>query len=168
MTNARIGEVSSERIELGVGRDFGPRRFASLCNAVAWGAAGATCTRLPSFTERVNVTDGGFDGEWTTESAEGAAGSGSPLLGPGLTAYQYKQREVTAGKGRKDVFSRLKSNLKGAFEDLRKRTGRRPDAYVLFANLDLTPSAAQKDKKSPKEELRDRSSTATKGQKSLK
>lgn len=138
-----------------MGRDFGPRRFASLCNAIVWGAAGATCTRLPSFTERVNVKDGGFDGEWTTERAEGAAESGSPLLGPGLNAYQYKQREVTAGEGRKEVFSRLKSNLKGAFKDLCERTGRRPDAYVLFANIDLTPSAAQKDKKSSKEELKE-------------
>src|SRR5918994_1382062 len=155
MASGRVGEVSSERIELGVGRDFGPRRFASLCNAVVWGAAGATCTRLPSFTERVNVKDGGFDGEWTTERAEDASDGGSPLLGPGLTAYQYKQREVTAGEGRKKVFSKLKSNLKGAFEDLRRRTGRRPDRYVLLANVDLTPSAPQKDEKSPKEELRD-------------
>ncbi|MDP9474302.1 MAG: ATP-binding protein [Actinomycetota bacterium] len=147
--------MSSEQIEQAVGRDFGPRRFASLCNAVAWGVAGATCTRVPSFTERTNDKDGGIDGDWTAEPAGVADGTGSALLGPGFNVYQYKQREVTAGRGRGQVISGLKSNLKGAFQDLRKKTGRHPDSYVLFTNIEVKSSAPNKDSKSEQQELKD-------------
>lgn len=129
--------VTSEEVERLTGRDFGPAGFASMCNAIAWTSAKRRPSSLPAFTERVNVRDAGVDAEWETELPEGDYASA--LLGPGWNVFQYKQRDVAA-VGREKLFSRLKSDLKGAVKDLRKNSGRRPDRYVLFANLDLTPA----------------------------
>src|SRR5215207_892442 len=49
---------------------------------------------------------------------------------------RYKQRDIVA-MGRKELFTRLKSDLKGTVEDLHQKAKRRPDRYVLFVNLDL-------------------------------
>jgi hypothetical protein len=127
--------VTSEEIEKLTGRDFGPAGFASLCNAISWASAKKRPSSLPSFTERVNVRDDGVDAEWDTELPEDDYSS--PLLGPGWNVFQYKQRDIAA-LGRERLYSRLKSDLKGAIEDLYGRAKRRPDRYVLFVNLDLT------------------------------
>jgi hypothetical protein len=126
--------IDSEQIEIGIGREFGdPRRFPSLCNSLIWVYAKSASASLPSFTERVNVADLGIDAEWETELP---ADHDSPLLGPGWNVFQYKQHDVSA-QGRGKSFSRLKDELKAAIEDLHTRTGRRPERYVLFTNLDL-------------------------------
>lgn len=87
-------EISAEEVERIVSREFQARRFASLCNAIVWGVAGRHCSSVPSFTERVNVADGGRDGEWSVELSEYPAAR-SPLLGPGWNVFQYKQRDIT-------------------------------------------------------------------------
>lgn len=51
--------------------------------------------------------------------------------------FQYKQRNIFTTDRRK-TFSSLMASLKGAVKDLRARTRRAPDRYVLFTNLDLT------------------------------
>jgi hypothetical protein len=126
--------ISSAEIEDGVGRGFkDPRKFPALCNSLAWAYAKGALASLPSFTERVNVADLGIDAEWETQLP---ADHDSPLLGPGWNVFQYKQHDVSA-QGRGRAFSQLKGGLKGAVEELHKRTGRRPERYVLFTNLDL-------------------------------
>ena len=126
--------INSEQIEIGIGREFGdPKRFPSLCNSLAWAYAKSASASLPSFTERVNVADLGIDAEWDTELP---VDHDSYLLGPGWNVFQYKQHDVSA-QGRGKAFSRLKDELKGAVEDLHKRTGRRPERYVLFTNVDF-------------------------------
>jgi hypothetical protein len=126
--------VNSEEIEIGIGREFGdPRRFPSLCNSLIWAYAKSASASLPSFTERVNVADQGIDAEWETELP---ADYDSPLIGPGWNVFQYKQHDVSA-RGRGRAFSRLKDELRGAVTDLHTRTGRRPERYVLFTNVDL-------------------------------
>ena len=128
--------ITSEQVESIVSREFTPQHFASLCNAIVWASSAHRCSSLPSFTERVNVTDGGIDAEWQTEIPDDHNHS-SPLLGPGWNVYQFKQRDIFA-QGRDKTFSSLKAGLGGAVKDLHERTGRRPDRYVLFTNLDLT------------------------------
>jgi hypothetical protein len=126
--------IDSEQVEIGIGREFGdPRRFPSLCNSLIWAYAKSASASLPSFTERVNVADLGIDAEWETELP---AEHDSRLLDPGWNVFQDKQHDVSA-QGRGKAFSRLKDELKRAVEDLHKRTGRRPERYVLFTNLDL-------------------------------
>jgi hypothetical protein len=126
--------ITSEEIENGISREFGDlRRFPSLCNSLAWAYAKSASASLPSFTERVNVADLGIDAEWETELP---ADHNSPLLHPGWNVFQYKQHDVSA-QGRGRAFSRLKEELKGAVKHLYERTGRRPERYVLFTNLDL-------------------------------
>lgn len=130
--------ISSQEIEDMVSRHrrFDPREFASLCNAVAWASAGRNCTSLPSFTERVNVKDGGIDAEWQTNLPDGPTYHSS-LLGPGWNVFQYKKRDIFA-QGREKTFASLRAGLKGEVNNLYHRTGRRPDRYVLFTNVDLT------------------------------
>jgi hypothetical protein len=127
--------ITAEELERVVGREFSSSQFASLCNAVAWAASRRRLSSLPSFTERVNVTDDGIDAEWDVY-VEGGEGPDSPLLGPGWNVFQYKKRDVTAG-GRQKVFAGLKSGMSQAVLEVYQRTGRRPDRYVLFTNLDL-------------------------------
>src|SRR5438309_7543135 len=78
--------ISAEDVERIVSREFDARRFASLCNAIAWGTAGRRCSSLPAFTERVNVVDGGIDAEWDVEMP-GDHAYQSPLLGPGWNVF---------------------------------------------------------------------------------
>ena len=127
--------ITSEEIEHIVSRRFTPKLFASLCNAIAWASAGRRCSSLPSFTERVNAKDRGIDVEWQTELPDDHNYS-SPLLGPGWNVFQYKKRDIFA-QGRDKTFSNLKTGLKSAVKDLHEKTGRRPDRYTLFTNLDL-------------------------------
>ncbi|MEQ9623414.1 hypothetical protein [Coleofasciculus chthonoplastes] len=140
--------ISAEEIERIVSRQFTPKEFASLCNAIAWASAEQRCSSLPSFTERVNVADGGIDAEWQTELPDDCRSS-SPLLGSGWNVFQYKQRDIFA-QGRDKTFSNLKAGLKGAVKDLYKRTQKRPDRYVLFTNLDLTHPTTDKKRHSRK------------------
>lgn len=150
--------VTSQQIEEIVSQSFTPQDFASLCNAIAWASARRRCSSLPSFTERVNTKDGGVDAEWETELPHNSDYS-SPLLGPGWNVFQYRKRDIFAG-GRDKTFSSLKAGLKGAVKNLYKRTDRRPDRYVLFANLDLThltkaENAAKPQKRELKESILD-------------
>src|SRR5262245_49469401 len=115
--------ITAEEVERIVGREFSPRQFASLCNALAWGAADRHCTSLPSFTERVNAKDGGIDAEWDCESAEGAD-TAAGLMGPGWNIFQYKQREALSQDRARTVRS-LASGLQGALVDVARRAGKR-------------------------------------------
>ena len=141
-------EISAEKIERIVSRQFTPQKFASLCNAIAWASAGQRCSSLPSFTERVNVADSGIDAEWQTELPDDCR-SCSALLGSGWNVFQYKQRDIFS-QGRDKTFSNLKAGLKGAVKDLYERTQKRPDRYVLFTNLDLTHPTTDKKRRSRK------------------
>jgi len=146
--------IEAEELERVVSRQFSPDEFSSLCNAVAWSAAGKRCSQLPSFTERQNVKDGGIDAEWSTELA-GNEDHQSPLLGPGWNVFQYKKRDIFA-QDRKRVFSNLKVGVAGAVKELHERTARRVDRYVLFTNLDLTHyTEAERASAPQKGELRD-------------
>jgi hypothetical protein len=129
--------ISSEELERILSRELTPARFASLCNAVAWLSAGQTLEAVPSFTERVNVKDKGIDAELQATLPGGGLPYASPYLGPGVNVLQFKQRDVFA-QGRAKTVSGLKSELKGALNDLAKRTGKRPDRYVVFTNVDLS------------------------------
>lgn len=128
--------ITSEEIERLVSERFSPRDFASLCNAIAWASAGRRCSSLPSFTERVNAKDAGIDAEWHVELPDDQ-GDSSALLGPGWNVYQYKQRSIIT-QDRQTAFSKLLASLSGAIRDLHDRTGRPPDRYVVFANVDFT------------------------------
>jgi len=146
-------EISAEEVERIVSRVFQARRFASLCNAIVWGTSGRHCSSVPAFTERVNVADGGRDGEWSVALSEYPA-SRSPLLGPGWNVFQYKQRDITA-QNRNKVLSNIKSSLKGALRDIFEQQSppRLPDHYVFFTNIDLTYD----EKKVLAQSIRDRS-----------
>ncbi|MDA2916280.1 hypothetical protein MYX64_05490 [Nitrospinae bacterium AH_259_B05_G02_I21] len=128
--------ISAEKIERIVGRKFTPTDFASLCNAIAWASSGLRCGSLPSFTERVNDKDGGIDTEWQTVLPDDSDYI-SPLLGPGLNIFQYKKRDIFT-QVRAKTISNVRASLKGAIKELQDRTGRRPDRYVFFTNIDLS------------------------------
>jgi len=133
--------ISSEDIERFIGRDFGPARFAALCNAVAWASAGRSCSSLPSFTERVNVRDKGIDAQWEADLPDDGKYQ-SPLLGPGWNVAQYKQRDLAAA-GRHEVFEGLIKSLAGATKQLHDAAKRRPNHYVLYTNIDLSHAQKQ-------------------------
>jgi hypothetical protein len=119
-----------------ISRQFGPKQFASLCNAIVWASSGRECRSLPSFTERVNAKDGGIDAEWNADLPNDGAFA-APLMGPGWNVFQYKQRDIFA-QGREKTFTDLRSGLASAMKKLYQETGRRPDRYVLVTNVDLT------------------------------
>jgi len=129
--------IEAEEVERIVGREFSPRQFASLCNALTWAGAGHCCTSIPSFTERVNAKDGGIDGEWDVEIPENAQII-SAVLGPGWNVFQYRQRDALS-QPRPHVVRALASGLRGALIDLVKRAGRRPQRYVLWLPTLSTP-----------------------------
>jgi hypothetical protein len=68
------------------------------------------------------------------------------LLAPGRNIFQYKQRDVSA-RDRTQVFSVLKSGLKGAVKEVYEETAKRPDRYVIFTNLDLVDDQKESLKK---------------------
>jgi len=135
-------EVTAEHIELAFGHSFIPREFASLCNALSWATAQYTCTSVPAFTERVNTRDEGIDAEWTTTLPEEGAYR-SPLLGPGWNVFQYKQRGILP-QGRGVPLRQLERDMRAAVCQLYAKTKSRPDRYVLFTNLHLTPAEKKK------------------------
>ncbi len=127
-----------------------PDEFASLCNGITWASARRQGAILPSFTERVYVKDKGIDAEYVTLDTE--VGGSSPLIGAGWNVLQYKLRDMLA-QDRSKIFSDLKNELKkftgrklqngkkeyyGALQDVYERTGKRPNRYTLFTNIDLT------------------------------
>ncbi|MBI1800290.1 MAG: ATP-binding protein [Chloroflexi bacterium] len=128
--------LEASDVEEIISRQFGPQRYASLCNAVSWATSGRQCQSLPSFTERVNAKDGGIDAEWDIDLPDDGA-SKSPLLGSGWNVFQYKQRDIFA-QGRERTFKDLRSGLSGAVKDLYQATGKRPKRYILFTNIDVT------------------------------
>ncbi|MDH4186174.1 MAG: ATP-binding protein [Nitrospira sp.] len=124
-----------------------PGRFATLCNTVAWAASGRAAQKIPSFTSRVYVKDGGVDAEWEVEIPADTSHIPTPILSPGWNVFQYKQRDVFARK-RQSVISNLQSSLTGAFEAVTKNSARKPDCYTLFVNSHLTPNEKASLKKS--------------------
>ncbi|MGH7771051.1 MAG: hypothetical protein ACREQA_02295 [Candidatus Binatia bacterium] len=124
-----------------------PEQFATLCNTVAWAASARDFQTIPSFTSRVNVKDGGVDAEWRVEIPLDDRHIPTPVLGPGWNVFQYKQRDVFARK-RQPTISRLRSSLTGALKEVEKNFGRKPDRYVLFVNVHLTPNETASIKKS--------------------
>src|SRR5678815_4054610 len=94
-----------------------------------WAGGDRRRETVPAFTERVNVKDTGVDAEWEIDVPAGATGAG--LVNDGWNVYQFKQREVTAGRGRSDVIARLKSDLDGALKALvAANDGRTPARYT--------------------------------------
>jgi hypothetical protein len=136
MSLAHGKPIEAEEVERVCSRQFDARRFACLCNSVAWAQSGRNQPSLPSFTERVNVKDGGMDSAWQAQLPDDRDYSGS-LLGAGLNISQYKQRDVFS-QSRAKVFTDLLHGMTGALKDLYESTGNRPDRYVVFTNLDLT------------------------------
>lgn len=115
-----------------------PERFATLCNAVAWAASGRAFQGFPSFTSRVNVKDGGIDAEWSIDIQNGSSQIPTPVLGPGWNVFQYKKRDVFAHK-RQRITTHLRSSLAGTLKEIERNFSRKPDRYVLFANMHFTP-----------------------------
>lgn len=141
MSLAHGKPIEAEEVERVVSRQFDARRFASLCNSVAWAQSGRTLTTVPSFTERVNVKDHGIDARWGSHLPENGNYAGS-LLGPGLNIFQFKHRDVFA-QDRGKVFSGLKQGLKAAVKEIYEETGKRPHRYVIFTNLHLMDDQKQ-------------------------
>lgn len=131
-----IGQpITARELEL-VTSSWFPEQFASMCNALAWSASGRKCPDPPSFTERVNAGDGGIDAEWTVEVPPDDHPIPTPILGPGWNIFQYKKRDLVA-QDRRRIISGLKSGIREALAELVKETGRHPDRYILFVNIDL-------------------------------
>lgn len=153
--------ISAEEVERIVSREFQARRFASLCNAIVWGIAGRRCSSIPAFTERVNVADGGIDGEWSTELPEDHTFRSS-LLSPGWNVFQYKQRDITT-QNRNRILSNIKSSLKGALRDIAEHhpMPHLPEQYVFFTNIDMTGNEKQVLEQSIRGRLPRRRSTAS-------
>ena len=134
--------ITAEQVERIVSREFSPRDFASLCNAVTWALTGRGCSSLPSFTEREIVPDHGIDMEWGIEISDDDSKTISNILGLGWNVFQYKKRDIFA-RNRQQVVSNLRIGIKGAIKELYKTTGRRPKRYVLFTNIDLSHKQKQ-------------------------
>lgn len=134
---------------------FSEKDFVSLFNAIIWGIASKECSSLPSFTEQTKVKDGGIDAEWTNEFIffnDSSYSSG--LVTKGWNVYQFKQRDISPS-GRNNVFSQLKSELRGAAYKLYLRTENRPSHYIVFTNLQLGQyTEAKKAAKPQKGELK--------------
>ena len=128
-------DISSNQVELIVGREFPIRRFVSLCNSLVWATSKSRELAQTSFTERVLVSDSGIDAEWTIEMPE-ALPQGA-LICQGWNVLQYKQRDVTSSD-RQKIVTGLRRELRGAAQEVFTRTGNRPDHYSLFTNVDLT------------------------------
>jgi DNA-binding transcriptional ArsR family regulator len=82
------------------------------------------------------VKDHGIDAQWEAELPQDPNYAG-PLLGPGRNISQFKQRDVFA-QGRAKALSGLTQGLKAAIKKLDEETGKRPDRYVIFTNLDMS------------------------------
>jgi hypothetical protein len=157
--NIRGKEISAREVEHAFGLDQGgEERFASMCNAIAWAECGRRAKSLPSFTERVKVGDYGIDAEWSVDVTDDE--HDHPMLGRGWNVYQYKMRDLSTNS-RASLINGLVTDLKGkrkkpaALVDLYTRTGRRPDRYVLFTNLDLRHPTAKEGEKGQKAKLKD-------------
>lgn len=142
-----IGQpISPEELEQTTST-WSPERFAALCNTVIWAASGRAFQEFPAFTTRVNVKDGGIDAVWRIEIPEDNRHIPTPILGPGWNVFQYKKRDVLARK-RQPIITCLRSSLVGALEEIEKNFGRKPNRYVLFVNIHLTPNQKAPLKKS--------------------
>lgn len=134
MPNVHGQAISSVEVEQSLSRAT-PGTFASLCNALALAAAGRCLGAVPSFTERVNVGDGGIDGELILTLPDDGTYL-SPLLGPGANILQFKQRDFFS-RDRDKIVSTLVSNVKDAVAEVVARTKITLGRYVLFTNIDL-------------------------------
>ncbi len=129
-------EITAEQIELIIGREFPVQRFASMCNAIIWALSRPSGLTQFSFTERVFVADNGVDAELVIEVPPYTPPPGS-LLMPGDSVVQYKQRDPTA-RERNRIIADLRRELRGAAHEVRERTGRARNQYLLFTNVSLT------------------------------
>jgi len=137
-----IGQAINGTVLEQVTSAWSPKRFASMCDSLAWVASGRQFLQLPSFTSRVYASDGGIDAEWDIEIPEDEGPIPTPLLGPGWNVFQYKKRDLMA-QDRSKIISNLKSGLLGAVEEIYNRFDRTPDRYVLFVNVDLKHDQAR-------------------------
>jgi len=128
-------EITSDHVELIIGREFPIKRFVSLCNSLIWATSRSHGLAQTSFTERVFVRDNGVDAEWSVERP-GDLPQGA-LIGKGWNVFQYKQRDVT-GADRQQIIANLRRELRGAAREVFAGTGNRPNHYSLFTNVDLT------------------------------
>ncbi len=135
MTLPHGKEISGEQVELVIGRSFALEQFARLCNAIAWAEGRDLGLDQFSFTERVYVKDNGVDGEWFVANPGGDRAS--PLIKAGLNVFQYKQRDISA-RSRDAIVAGLRHDLRGAALEVRRRTDRAVDQYVLYTNVDLS------------------------------
>jgi len=129
-------EITAGQVESIVGREFSAQRFASLCNAASWALAHPPAVAQAAFTERVFVRDNGVDAEWMVDLPAFEVPPAS-LIGVGRSVLQYKLRDALA-RDRNRIVADLLRELRGAAGEVRQRTGRPLDAYVLYTNVDLT------------------------------
>lgn len=114
--------------------DTGPTDFVRLCGALIGKALAdhIGSFTLPEISERINVTDGGVDAEYTIPEALSVPETGG-LIGPGRTVFQFKYRDVSAAD-RKRIVQGIVQKLRKEFP----RVAPSCDRYVLFTNLELS------------------------------
>src|SRR3972149_3364126 len=111
-------------------------RGAAMYDALVWAASGRRQSTIPSFTTRVNATDGGVDAEWSVDVKVDRDDPPAPFLVPGWNVFQYKQHD--AARGRSVILAGLKRSLRAALAHvIEAHDGRVPDSYTLIVNLDL-------------------------------
>ena len=135
-----IGQpIDARQLEQATGF-WSSEQFASMCNDLIWAVSGQKCNSLPEFTIRQG-RDGGIDAEWSLEMPDLNSSIPNPFFVPGWNVFQYKKRDPMA-QDRRRIFSGLKSDSKGAVNDVIKKdkNGRRPNHYALFVNIDLNGS----------------------------
>jgi hypothetical protein len=125
-------EISSNQVELIIGREFPIKRFVSLCNSLVWTTSKSQELTQASFTERVYVRDSGIDAEWTI-NLPGELHQGA-LIRQGWNVFQYKQRDVT-GSDRQQIVTGLRRDLRGAAHDVFTRTG--GQTTILYSQISI-------------------------------
>ena len=131
-----IGQpIDARELELSTS-SWPPERFASMCNDLVWATSSHQFAGLPSLTLRINAADDGIDAEWDVPIPDTDGSLPTPIVGRGWNVFQYKKRDCIA-QDRKRIVSSLKSNLKKAIAEIVARTGKVPDRYILFVNVDL-------------------------------
>jgi DNA-binding MarR family transcriptional regulator len=129
--------------------NWGARRFAVFCNSTIWGCVGKTLLAIPSFTERILVSDDGIDAECIGDIGEEEVSKPNIFLQKGLNVFQYKKRSlIRVNTERKKIVSNLNASLKGSIGSIEKKQKKPVNNYILFTNLDLTHAEKEDLKKS--------------------
>ncbi|GEM_PF-1434509 len=132
----KIGEAIDGHSLEAITSGWPPEEFVTMCNSLLFAVIGRNVDSLPTFTERIYVSDRGIDGEWDINIVENNTNLPSPLVTKGWNVFQYKKRNMLTDK-REPIISALKSKIKGEIKKLIEKTGRKPDNYDLFLNIDL-------------------------------